>query len=43
MNDKTDNSQVTMDGISEMLSEIKSEVQSIKREHNGESALKTDL
>jgi hypothetical protein len=43
MNDKTDNIQITMDGISEMLSEIKSEIQSMKKDDNGESALKTDL
>ncbi len=43
MNDKTDNIQVTMDGISEMLSEIKREVKSLKSEDNGEAALKTDL
>ncbi|MBF0761697.1 hypothetical protein IR148_11640 [Dysgonomonas mossii] len=43
MNDKIDNIQITMDGFSEILSEIMIEIRSLKKEDNGESALTTDL
>lgn len=43
MNDKIDNIQITMDGFSEILSEIMIEIRSLKRENDGESALTADL
>ena len=43
MNDKIDNIQITMDGFSEILSEIMIEIRSLKKTDNGESALKVDL
>ena len=35
--------QITMDGFSEILSELKNEIRFLKKADNGESALKTDL
>lgn len=35
--------QITIDGFSEILSELKGEIQSLKKDDNGESALKIDL
>lgn len=43
MNDKIDNIQITMDGFSEILSEIMIEIRSLKKADKGESALTTDL
>ena len=43
MNDKIDNIQITMDGFSEILSEIMIEIRSLKKADNVESALNTDL
>lgn len=43
MNDKIDNIQITMDGFSEILSEIMIEIRSLKKADNGESALTADL
>ncbi|MFV0340502.1 MAG: hypothetical protein ACK5MA_07780 [Parachlamydiaceae bacterium] len=43
MNDKIDNIQITMDGFSEILSEIMIEIRSLKKVDSGESALTTDL
>ncbi|MFT4169028.1 MAG: hypothetical protein QM653_07930 [Dysgonomonas sp.] len=43
MNDKIDNIQITMDGFSEILSEIMIEIRSLKKEDSGESALNADL
>lgn len=43
MNDKIDNIQITMDGFSEILSEIIIEIRSLKKMDNGESALTADL
>lgn len=43
MNDKIDNIQITMDGFSEILSEIMIEIRSSKKADNGESALTADL
>lgn len=43
MNDKIDNIQITMDGFSEILSEIMIEIRSLKKADDGESALKVDL
>ncbi len=43
MNNEFENIQITMDGFSEILSELKSEIQSSKKNDNGESALKIDL
>lgn len=43
MNDKIDNIQITMDGFSEILSEIIIEIRSLKKADNGESALTADL
>lgn len=43
MNDKIDNIQITMDGFSEILSEIIIEIRSLKKADGGESALKVDL
>ncbi|MBD8388170.1 hypothetical protein [Dysgonomonas sp. BGC7] len=43
MNDKLDNIQITLDGFSEIMTEIKSEIKSLKKGDTGESALKTDL
>ncbi|MDR2949481.1 MAG: hypothetical protein LBV71_09770 [Prevotella sp.] len=43
MNNEFENIQVTMDGFSEILSELKSEIQSSKKTDDGESALKIDL
>ncbi|GAB6120112.1 hypothetical protein [Dysgonomonas termitidis] len=43
MNDKIDNIQITMDGFSEILSEIMIEIRSLKKADDGESALKIDL
>lgn len=43
MNDKIDNIQITMDGFSEILSEIMIEIRSFKKADNGEPALTADL
>jgi hypothetical protein len=43
MNNEFENIQITMDGFSEILSELKSEIQSSKKTDDGESALKIDL
>lgn len=43
MNDKIDNIQITMDGFSEILSEIMIEIRSFKKADKGESALTADL
>ena len=43
MNDKIDNIQITMDGFSEILSEIMIEIHSFKKADKGESALTADL
>jgi hypothetical protein len=43
MNNEFENIQVTMDGFSEILSELKTEIQSSKKTDDGESALKIDL
>lgn len=43
MNDKIDNIQITVDGFSEILSEIMIEIRSLKKTDNGESALTADL
>lgn len=43
MNDKIDNIQITMDGFSEILSEIIIEIRSLKKADKGESALTADL
>lgn len=43
MNDKIDNIQITMDGFSEILSEIMIEIRSFKKADKGESALTGDL
>lgn len=43
MNDKIDNIQITMDGFSEILSEIMIEIRSLKKADKGESALTADL
>lgn len=43
MSDKIDNIQITMDGFSEILSEIMIEIRSLKKADDGESALTTDL
>ncbi len=42
-NNEFENIQITMDGFSEILSELKTEIQSLKKNDNGESALKIDL
>lgn len=43
MNDKIDNIQITMDGFSEILSEIMIEIRSLKKADDRESALTADL
>lgn len=43
MNDKIDNIQITIDGFSEILSEIMIEIRSLKKADNGEAALTADL
>jgi hypothetical protein len=43
MNNELENIQITLDGFSEILSEIKTEVQSLQKAGNGGSALKVDL
>ncbi|MDR1092408.1 MAG: hypothetical protein LBL79_15175 [Prevotella sp.] len=43
MNNEFENIQITLDGFSEVLFEIKTEVQSLQKADNGESALKADL
>jgi hypothetical protein len=43
MNNEIENIQITLDGFSEILSEIKMEVQSLQKAGDGDSALKVDL
>lgn len=43
MNNEIENIQITLDGFSEILSEIKTEVQSLQKADKGESTLKVDL
>jgi hypothetical protein len=43
MNNEIENIQIILDGFSEILSEIKTEVQSLQKAGDGDSALKVDL